>query len=94
MIGTNVFRPIFSLADPMRIFSLKRLRRCMRVLDDDKVTSILLQVLFTMGSPVGLFMHTSDKIPNRSHTLPEGSLGLHWKWMKNGWTWKGKSVWF
>ena len=83
----------------MRIFSLKRLRRCMRVLDDDKVTLIfietsLLQVLFTMGSPVGLFMHTSDKIPNRSYTLPEGSLGLHWKWMKNGWTWKGKSVGF
>lgn len=31
------------------------------------------QVLFTMGSPVGLFMHTSDKIPNRSYTLPEGT---------------------
>lgn len=28
-------------------------------------------------------MHTSDKIPNRSFTLPEGSLGLRngWKWM-------------
>ena len=44
------------------------------------MTTSLLQVLFTMGSPVGLFMHTSDKIPNRSYTLPEGSLGLHWKW--------------
>jgi len=35
--------------------------------------SFVPQVLFTMGSPVGLFLHTADSIPNRSFSLPGGT---------------------